>query len=163
MKKHVLFALLFVLVAAAISAQNLNNKGLLKYVGVSSDVMNYVSGNYVPNANHHWVETDESYGEVVLTFETINHSTAPTMVSLILNIPQVTDAQSNTGVLVYLGNVLIGKANQASAGSNLRISLETSQLKKSGQLTLTLKGGGTDGLAICSKASGFGAVLEFVY
>ena len=62
-----------------------------------------------------------------------------------------------------LDNNLIGKALQATANSNLKISLDINQLNGKAQFTLVLKGGGIDGLAISSKGSGLGPVMEFVY
>ncbi len=162
MRKLVLSVVVFCLTANAVTSQSSNPKGMLKYYNCNSDKMNYKEG-FVPDANHHWVETDESFGEVFLTFNYVNNSKTPTAVNLILNIPDVTDAQSNTGVVVYADNQIIGKASQVSANSSLKISLDLKQITGKNQIVLILRGGGADGMAILSKASGFGPVLEFVY
>lgn len=160
--KKLMFIVLLWLVAGVTLSQTSNPKGLVKYYNCNSDKMNFKEG-FVPDANHHWVETDESFGEVFLTFNYILTSKIPTAVNLILNIPDVTDAQSNTGVVVYVDSQIVGKASQVAANSNVKISLDTKQLAGKNQIILVLRGGGTDGMAILSKASGFGPVLEIIY
>jgi hypothetical protein len=162
--KKIVFALFILSLTVHLAyGQSTNQPGLVKYFPVSSDEMKYTQNGYVPDANLYWVETDESFGEVILNFSGLNHPKTPVSANLILNIPQVSDAQSNTGVLVYFDNKLIGKAVQATANSNLKINLEINQLIGKTQFTLILKGGGIDGLAISSKVSGLGPVLEFAY
>jgi hypothetical protein len=163
MKKILLAIGTFCLGMVISQGQTTNQTGFVKFFPVSSDEMKFTQNGFVPDGKIYWVETDESFGEVVLNFTNLAHPGNPTAANLIFNIPQVTDAQSSTGVNIYLENKLIGKANQATSGSNLKINLDISILRGKDQLTLVLKGGGIDGLAILSKASGYGAYLEFIY
>ncbi|MFN8259293.1 MAG: hypothetical protein U0W24_26630 [Bacteroidales bacterium] len=163
MKKFFLVFAAFFSGIVTSQGQSINQTGFVKFFPVSSDEMKFTQSGFVPDGKIYWVETDESFGEVFLSFSNIAHPGNPTSASLIFNIPQVTDAQSSTGVNVYFENKVIGNAGQASSGSNLKINLDISLLKGKNQFTLVLKGGGPDGLAIFSKASGYGAYLEFIY
>ena len=163
MKKILIAFVGFCLAIYPLLGQSANQQGLVKFFPVSSDQMKFAQTGYVPDQNIFWVETDESFGEVVLNFNGISHPKLPSSANLIINVPLVTDAQSNTGVLVYIDNQLIGKAIQSSSNSNLKINLDIEAIKGKNQFTLLLKGGGNDGLAIYSKASGYEAFVEFVY
>jgi hypothetical protein len=163
MKKIFFSIVTFFLGMVTIHSQSSNQAGFVKFFPVSSDEMKFTQNGFVPDGIIYWVETDETFGEVFLRFSNLSHPVNPASASLIFNVPKVTDAQSSTGVNVYFENKLIGSAGQASSGSNLKINLDISHLSGKNQLTLVLKGGGPDGLALFSKASGYGAYLEFNY
>lgn len=137
-------------------------KGKIQVYQVESDQMIIANKSSSFFVDCYWVETDETEGKVILNFEGIKHPTPPKAAYLILNIPNVQDASSVSGVIVNKGDKKIGSLSDVKADTYIQISLDFSELTAP-KITLTLAGGGDDGLAISSKASGFGALLQFEY
>ncbi|HCT31446.1 MAG TPA: hypothetical protein DIW31_12145 [Bacteroidales bacterium] len=161
MKKLAILILLLVFAATVSFAQTAKN-GKIKVYNVTSDQM-LTSNNMSSNYNDcYWVETDETEGKVVLNFENIKHPSKPKAAFLVINIPEVQDASSGTGVIVTIDGKKIGSIPNANANSFVYINLDPSALT-SQKIKLILIGGGTDGLAISSKSSGFGPILQLEY
>ncbi|RPI95602.1 MAG: hypothetical protein EHM32_05395 [Spirochaetales bacterium] len=116
-----------------------------------------------PFIEHYWVETDGTKGVIHLTFPGVKTSSgAPRSISLIINIPDIEDSGSNTGCEIVYNGAVVGRLSKGSPNTWVDIPLENMS-PGSGTIELVIRGGGEDGLAICSKASGLGPLLKVVY
>lgn len=147
---------LFSNVAGADSA-----KGRVRYLNVISDKNIVVEGG--PYVEYYWVETDGTQGEIVLEFNNhFGNNISAKSASLFLNVADVKDAESRDGCsIVYKGNV-IGEISEGIRNHWYEIPL-MKFTPPQGKFTLKVKARGTDGLALYSKASAFGAVLKIQY
>ena len=120
-----------------------------------------VDSDAIKDKNYHVVDRNQSRSELVLTFANTPAGKAKA-VSLILHIPAVKDAESQTGFLVYQGKALLGKSGRIKGGSAISITLDPARIRLGGQVVLTIKGASDDGSYIKSVASGQGPVLKIV-
>ena len=158
MKKTVFLILLFALIAIQpVFAKS----GQLQILNVINDKNVVAEGG--PYSEHYWVETDGTRGVIHLTFPGQRKVTAKAKaVFLIINIPNIKDSGSNTGCEIVQNGKVIGKLSSGKPGSWVEIPLKKVDMSKT-TIQFTIRGGGQDGLAIYSKASGFGPLLKLVY
>ncbi|RPH32054.1 MAG: hypothetical protein EHM93_11195 [Bacteroidales bacterium] len=161
--KRISFILILALIGSASLAQSTSKRGKTQIYQVKSDKMIVANQSFGTFTDCLWVETDETQGKIILSFEGIIHPAPPKAAYLILNIPNEQDAQSATGLTVNNGDMVVGSIPNAQAETYIYIALNILGVNNSQNLTLTLIGGGPDGLAIASKASGFGAMIQFEY
>ncbi len=139
----------------------LAESGQVRMVNVLKDKNVVVKGG--PYIEHYWIETDGTQGVIYLTFPEIDPSLgAPRSLSLIINIPSIKDSGSGTGCDVLYNGAVVGQLPKGNPGSWEEIHLKNMTLKK-GKVELTIKPRGEDGMAVCSRASGFGPILKVVY
>ena len=146
MKKSATILMLLALIASISFAQTIK-QGRLKVYQVKSDQMLTCNNPFRGLTDCFWVETDESEGKIILNFESISHPSSPKVAYLIINIPNVQDGSSNTGLIVTLNGKKIGSIPNGTADSFVYISLDASAII-SENITLTLIGGGIDGLVL---------------
>lgn len=162
--------LLLIVIAAVIPLGLGADVDVLDYsIEVSADANPVISGG--PYLDAYWVETDETVGIVVLRFRDdrlseLQPCEEPFLetfrLSLKLTIPDVADAGSDDGVIVLYNGAEIGRIDKVSRGSNVEIQLDSFAVTPEEEILLVLEGGGPDGAAVSSKASGSGARLRVV-
>ncbi|MCG7852724.1 MAG: hypothetical protein MIO92_09395, partial [Methanosarcinaceae archaeon] len=111
--------------------------------------------------NNFILDGNDSRGWVRLLFEDPLLSTNRLKsASLIVNISNVANAESQDGFIVFLGNTVIGRSSRLTRNTTVEVPINISLLGSTGKLEMILRAAGDDGVYIKSKASGQGAALE---
>lgn len=138
-------------------------------IETTADANLVVSGG--PYNDIYWLETDETEGMIVLRFQDSRlNELVPCespfyetyQLRLKLSIPDIPDAGSEDGLIVFYNGLEVGRMDRISAGSDIIIHLNPCTVTPVDEILLTLRGAGPDGLAIKSKASGSGAALQVI-
>jgi len=114
------------------------------------------------DSNNYVIDGDESHAWVRLLFvDNALNFIKDKSLKLILTISKVRDASSRSGMIIYHGDIAVGRVGAVTQGEVVKASLDISKIIVSdGKLELTLRAAGTDAPYIMSKVSGQGAELE---
>ncbi len=156
--KNIISIICFVILTHTLCAQSVN-KGNLIFIHTERDTNTLKSNDTLATDMFYIIDGDESKGEVILTFNlTENYKEA----YLIVNIPDREWAETNDGFDIFLKDKKVASISSAARNSWLEIKLDHTLLPASGTVEFTLRSIKNDGLYICSKKSGKGAVLKVV-
>ena len=139
-------------------------KGEEILVPVTSD-RNILSHGRVVERGIYWGETDNKQGKPEFTFKDprLGGFLGPVAASLRFHIADHRDAQSNGRFDIYCGKRRLGRILGAKANRWIEVDLESEKLPRQEQISLRLIARTADGLAVSSKASGFGAELRLKF
>lgn len=133
--------------------------GNVTFIPVKSDTNSKANNDTLATDMFYIIDGDESKGQVTLNFDITSGFKA---VYLIVNIPDREWAETNDGFEIYYQDKKVATVTKAARNSWLEIKLDHTLLPASGTIELLLLSKKNDGLYICSKKSGKGAVLKIV-
>ncbi|HOS38307.1 MAG TPA: hypothetical protein PLG31_01135 [Spirochaetota bacterium] len=157
-----LAALLAVIMIAVLAVAAAAATGNVRFVNVSVDKNGLVMKEL--KEEQYWVDTGGIKRIVELHFSDPQlFSRRPAGLSLILNIPDIEEADSEDGLDVFLNDRPVGSVPRVARNTWLEIPLDVSAFDSAPEFFLVIKSKTSDSIAIASKKSGFGAVIKAVY
>lgn len=148
-----------VLILAALASAAPGN---VRYVNVSVDKNGLVMKEL--KEEQYWVDTGGIQRIIELHFADPQlFAKRPAGLSLILNIPDIDDADSEDGLEVFLKERKVGFIPQIARNTWLEIPLDVTAFDTASEFVLVIKSKTSDSIAVASKKSGFGAVIKAVY